>query len=335
MNHIYKWLEIADEFKGGAILLGNGASIAVDERFDYRSLLDKARSDGLITNDLDTQDFERVLRMLWHAQNINKALSIRETETSSTYEALKTALVQTVQKVHVPYERVKDKLLSIGNFLKSFQSVFSLNYDLIVYWTMTTTNDALGQTWFKDCFQSGSFDYDWRRYEKNYLNAEGATLVFYPHGNLALAVNLDNREEKIKASSTDLLETVLSAWKAESHSPLFVSEGMSKQKQHSIGGSPYLATVYNSVFPDIGDRIVIFGWSMCLDSDKHILEAIKESKPSIIAISVKNGKDNPDTLESRFRSVIQDDGVVIRFFDADSEGCWIRCPALTTSDCAF
>jgi len=36
------WSDIANEFQD-TLVLGNGASISIDQRFDYRSLLQKAR----------------------------------------------------------------------------------------------------------------------------------------------------------------------------------------------------------------------------------------------------------------------------------------------------
>jgi len=71
---IRNWGDIQDQFNYAAIILGNGASIALDDeinhpsRFDYPSLFQAARDDQFITdnvqeifNQFQTQDFEFIL----------------------------------------------------------------------------------------------------------------------------------------------------------------------------------------------------------------------------------------------------------------------------------
>jgi hypothetical protein len=55
----------------------------------------------------------------------------------------------------------------IGEFLRRFSTVVSLNYDLIVYWAILVSNNKLG-TWFKDCFVNGQFDHDWERFRDSW-----------------------------------------------------------------------------------------------------------------------------------------------------------------------
>lgn len=343
MCKINYWTDIAGEFKDGAIILGNGASIAVDKKFQYDSLLEEARKQNVIGENaekifkhLHTDDFEYVLQMLWHTNRINEALCVPEKKTEDAYKELRKALAETVRHVHIPYQDVKSRLLNIGTFLQSFRKVISLNYDLIVYWAMTATNAAVAGTWFKDCFQSGSFDYQWRNYEQPYGNAGDATLVFYPHGNLALAVT-SNGEEKIAASNDfDLLESILSKWANGNYPPLFVSEGTTQQKKGAIRRSGYLNTVYNEVLSELDDNIVVFGWRMS-DQDQHIIEAIAQSKPSSIAIStLTNDNGSPSKeLEKKIRTSFNNGSSMdIKFFDAESDDCWIKCQPIATSDCA-
>ena len=78
---IYQWQDIYDHFNG-TILLGNGASIAVDHRFAYSSLLKHASKIGLLSQDIKnifrsfkTEDFELILRLLWIATKVNSILS--------------------------------------------------------------------------------------------------------------------------------------------------------------------------------------------------------------------------------------------------------------------
>ena len=104
--------------------------------------------------------------------------------------------------------------------------------------------------------------------------ARGATLVFYPHGNLFLATDIYNNEVKLSRSEVDyLLDTVLSKWEEKDYIPLFVSEGTTSQKFSAITRSSYLNSVYDSVLTKLNDSLVIYGWSAS-EQDEHILNAI-------------------------------------------------------------
>ena len=87
MEKVYQWKALQADF-GHGLILGNGASIAFDPRFEYQSLKDRATELSLFTADvklvfdhLQTDDFELVLRMLWHASRINEALKIADVRT--------------------------------------------------------------------------------------------------------------------------------------------------------------------------------------------------------------------------------------------------------------
>ena len=74
---IKQWNDIEEGFNH-SIILGNGASIAVDSRLHYSSLYEAANSEGFITDEVskifdhfDTNDFEFVLQALANAHAIN------------------------------------------------------------------------------------------------------------------------------------------------------------------------------------------------------------------------------------------------------------------------
>lgn len=232
--------------------------------------------------------------MLWHAFHINRALGIDDNVTSTTYDELRNALVKTVRDIHVTYDEVRDRLPRIAGFMRRFSTVVSLNYDFLVYWAMLVGNKEWGQNWFKDCFIHGKFDPDWAQYREPYGIANGSTLVFYPHGNMVLATNLFGEEIKLITEEFEsLLDTIIGKWEVGEYTPLFVSEGTSSQKLHAISRSAYLTSVYNTVLPELGNRIVIFGWSMS-DNDQHILDAVARAKPHVIAVSVRRGHKDLD-----------------------------------------
>ncbi|MDR4469846.1 MAG: DUF4917 family protein [Nitrospira sp.] len=339
MPKVVDWWKICDDFHEG-LILGNGASIATHQGFAYQSLLEEARKRQFISESAEavfdhlcTQDFERVLRMLWHASRINKALGVKDRRTTETYESIRSALVKTVTRIHPIHTAINATLPQIAKFLKRFKTVVSLNYDLLIYWAILWANERC-QNRFKDCFIHGEFDSSWEDYRSPYGSAARSTLVFYPHGNLALATNLDGDERKLNASiASSLLDTIQSEWQSGKYSPLFVSEGTSKQKIAAIRRSPYLKTVYKSVLPKLGKRVATVGWSLS-QSDKHILQAIGRGELTEIAVSVLTSKPRLEEKCAAIKRKIENAStrrtVKVIFFDAKSEGCWINAPYRAT-----
>jgi hypothetical protein len=87
-------------------------------------------------------------------------------------------LIQAVRDVHPEYEQVSDQLPNMYQFLKRFDTVLSLNYDLLVYWTMTYGLDIRDGHLFKDCFRGNRmFDDAWWRFRDPFIRATN-TLVF-------------------------------------------------------------------------------------------------------------------------------------------------------------
>lgn len=208
--------------------------------FWYDSLLERARDRGLLTEDVrrlfqsfDTSDFELVLRLVWQASNVNQSLQIRDERTREAYLDVREALIEAVRDVHPEYEDVSAHLPSMCGFLRQFGTVLCLNYDLLVYWTMMHGLSMQDGHLFKDCFVNGRFDDDWGRFRRTYRERAN-TLVFYPHGSLALCRDDVENKFKIHNAGDGLLDAILQEWRSEMVVPLFVSEGTSQQKISSI-----------------------------------------------------------------------------------------------------
>lgn len=332
MPHIWDWNDLADDFKD-TLLVGNGGSMAVDRCFSYGSLLERARVEALITTDIQkvfdyfkTEDFELVLRMIWNTYHVNRALGIEDEVTTKAYHDVREALVRAVRSIHPPHDRVVDDLDRISSFMARFREVVSLNYDLLIYWAMLRGNEHRGP-WFKDCFVHGSFDSEWERLYEPWGDAKGATLVFYPHGNLVLATGLERREFKITRTDEwqELLDRIVDEWESEGSVPLFVSEGDRTQKERAILRSEYLGTIYHRVLPACGPTVVIYGWGMGLQ-DTHIMRQFRRAGIKRFAVSVYTERDPDavarecDSIERRLKGWV--DGCSVSFFDSSSEGCW-------------
>lgn len=328
---IRQWNDIADQFTDG-LLLGNGASIAVDRRFNYQSLFTAASDARLLTPQVqdifrrfnNSTDFEYVLRKLWQAQLVNEALEVEAGVVEEAYEQVRLALIETVRATHVTRAEVLDQLTPIYQFMKRFKTVLSLNYDLIVYWAAMLGNEALpGTHCFKDGLIRGVLDSDWPRLRRPLRANQTVTMFFYPHGNLVLVRTPTQLERKVQAhEGADLLEGIFAEWQRDNVIPIFVSEGTSQQKCEAIRASSYLSDIYFNAVNDIGDSLVIYGWSMG-EQEQHILDQIKRAEPNRVAISVYTGDSqhlqNAQQIEDRLNQLgIQD----VVFFDSRSAGCW-------------
>lgn len=318
------------------MLLGNGASRAVWDSFKYLSLYEEAkkvermgsRLIRLFTN-LNTNDFEYVLRLLSQTRRVNHILGIKDKDTSALYRKLKKALIDTIHEIHPKHEQVKSQLPMIAEFMKTFDTVLSLNYDLLVYWAMMEGNAKYGN-WFKDGFiDEGRFDNDYSPLREPY-KAEGSTLVFYPHGNLILAKTSLGDEVKLsRADEKLLLDRILEIWQEEDYIPLFVSEGETKEKLQAIRRSNYLKTVYDREVDTKDDSLVIYGWSFG-EQDEHILRGIIHGGVGRIAVSVHTTSGNVKSFCTAVEHKIatmeyildKEKECEVFFFDSESNGVW-------------
>ena len=332
MPEIRQWAEIQEKYQGGTLLLGSGASMAVHPAFGYSSLREAAQTTGHLTQAVNevftafgTDDFELVLRHLWQASLVNKALIVAPGRVEEAYRQVRAALIATVRDIHISYDDASTHFEAIYTFMRGFEPVLSLNYDLIVYWSMMAGNNVLGR-WFKDGFQRGGvFREDWGALRNPY-GADGATLVFYPHGSLITARKNDYTERQLSAAGGDafgLLDRILEEWLGGTVVPLFVCEGTTTHKKQAISGSNYLARVFWDALPSISSTLVIYGWSIS-DQDEHILEQIKLAKSKLlrIAVSVYGGNQaEAQRMEAKLAELEVNELV---FFDAQSPGCWIH-----------
>lgn len=326
--YIHDWLSIAPQFRGGSLILGNGASIAVDRRFSYPSLIEYARDNQLLTEDVhqlfsffDTADFELVLRLVWQASNVNRSLHIFDERTHQAYLRVRDCLIESVRNIHPEYQEILPHLPSIYDFLKDFRTVISLSYDLIVYWTIMYGQSIVDHHSLKDCFINGDFCNNWKILRQPIYRARSTTLVFYPHGSLVLCRDKVESEFKIYGNGLNLLHAILRKWETELVVPLFVSEGSSQQKINSIQSSNYLNIVYREVLTNLEDSLVIYGWGLG-EQDSYILKQIALAGIRKVAISVY-GNDQAycnRVSELIYRTLGQRTEVI--FFHSNSPGCW-------------
>lgn len=325
MTNIVKWATIKEHFSQG-LVIGNGASVALSDSFKYPSLYQAAQDAKFLTEDTQgvfssfkSKDFELVLRRLWQATLVNQALKIDNERVQSAYVEVRKSLISTVHAIHPAYDQVKQHFSAMGIFLKGFHTVASVNYDLTLYWAAMWSNENGLGSWFKDAFDRATFRDD-RQTLKEPYKADGATLYFYPHGNLCLGTQAEGSEIKIVAGGENLLQTITEQWERGIVTPLFVSEGITEQKLTAIRRSNYLSRVHIEVLGSLGDAVAFYGlgfWSQ----DEHLIQRATKNAKSV-AVSVH--KADQSFIE-RASKALESAGVKkITFFDAESPGAWIH-----------
>lgn len=331
---IKDWAEIKDDYENGNLIIGNGASVALHQKFRFDSLKEEAEKLRLFNEDIsklfiefDTSDFELILRLVWHAKLVNKHLGIIDQKIDSAYENIKEALIKVVKEVHCEHSDIADQLPQLYQFTKQFRTVVSLNYDLILYWILMYGNRNEDGHRFKDCFQgSGLFRNNWQDLRNPIRKEKEVTLSLYQHGNLSIFRDAKNTETKVQRGDFEgLLEVITSQWE-DNKIPLFVAEGTGTKKLESIKSSPYLSTIFYEVLPDLITQkanLVIYGWSLG-EQESHLVKQIFKNKQSgKVAISIfQNNQEECHRIYRLIKNEKVAPNIEIEFFDSQSSGCW-------------
>src|SRR5688500_17573139 len=108
---IVPWRTLASRFQHADLLLGNGFSISVDDRFNYDSLF----ADFLSTLDetariridsLGSTNFEFLLQSLTRARWVNEKFEIDAEPLHQAIRLIRNGLIQAVERVHPRYHEM-------------------------------------------------------------------------------------------------------------------------------------------------------------------------------------------------------------------------------------
>ncbi|HHX7430308.1 DUF4917 family protein [Legionella pneumophila] len=348
-----QWKDISQKYEGASLILGNGASIAFNEIFSYTRLYEVASENNYINQKLSslfdkfgTKNFEVVLYRLWQAKEVLNLLEGNTNIVDENYFLCRNALINTVKAAHIQYDKddevFVEKLQNASNFLKNFSIVYSLNYDLILYWVIAMGNR--GGNIFKDCFWEkltdtnfNLFNSDWDFLKTPTLGQKKAILIFYPHGNLTLArvkqKHLNEIDLKIVSADQMHLDAIIKTWENENLEPVFISEGDYNEKKNRIYESNYLRKIYEKGFEEVGQKLVFYGWGISQE-DYHILERLQNiqkertnqqddtTKKPIESIAVSVYQDGDEQkFKKHVKDMLKSIATDIDFFDS-SQGCW-------------
>lgn len=318
------------------LLLGNGFSIACrPDIFVYGKLFEQADFSKLSTsakkafNALDTQDFEKVIQALRDAKAVLAAYDGVPSKLLATLQddadGLRELLVQTIASSHPaqPGDIEEHEYAACRQFIANFDSVYTLNYDLLLYWAQMHTEEGVPPS-SDDGFRKPEDDYDaayvtWEPGNSHKQN------TWFLHGALHLFdAGTEIQKYTWVNTGTRLIEQIRDALKRD-YFPIFVAEGTSNEKLIRIRHNDYLAKAYRS-FTEIGGALFVYGHSLA-ENDEHYLKRIERGKLSQLYVGIYGDPDSPANKAiiarakrmniPRRRSVLN-----VQFFDASSAKVW-------------
>jgi hypothetical protein len=322
------------------ILLGNGFSIACRPRiFVYSKLFDRADFSKLSPsareafNALNTTDFERVIRSLCDASKIMAAYGVSAdivADVDKDCAALKELLVQTIASSHpaLPSEITDAEYTACQAFLGNFKRVYTLNYDLLLYWTQMHHEDEAKIT-SDDGFRA-PFEDTIDDVESDYVvwipKFSRKQRMFYLHGALHI---FDNGTEiqKFTYSRTGvpLIEQISRALNDDNF-PVFVAEGTSEEKVERIRHNDYLAKAYHS-FEEIQYCLFIHGHSLA-PNDEHFLQMIERGRTDHLFIGLHGDPDSDSNkriirrAERMISNRRAEQPLAVSYYDSESADVW-------------
>lgn len=312
---LYGWDEIAGEYGWETLLLGNGLSRHVWDPFGYPKLFDHASAAALTDEDRaifeESPNFERALGDLLTAIRICSIAGIDATPLYERYRSIQRALGEAVRAVHINRDSVPGETRqAIRDILKSFEWVFTTNYDLLIYWAMAYGGRF---TPFIDHFRWANrceFDSD-----RAPVFARDVPIYFL-HGALHLVVDGDGKVFKLRRNR---IETLLDQFGQPIDGdpearPLLVTEGSSKDKLEVIESNIYLSHALDNLREN-GLDTVVFG-SALGGEDAHIADALSENPDRTVAVSMLPGGTKAERLAKQMDIYGRVEAEELLFFDA-------------------
>lgn len=293
-------IEEANLYKKRHLLLGNGFSIACRPQiFTYGQLYEQAdfskisATAKLAFSALGTRDFERVIKVLRDAAQVNRAYGSSSSFVNLLQEdanGLRELLVQTIANSHPswPADIKEEEYFACNQFLNYFDTIYTLNYDLLLYWTKMHTGEGERSN-ADDGFRTSADDPTagyvvWEPGQSRSQN------VWFLHGALHI-FDSGTEVQKYTWSKTGvrLIDQIRDALNRDFF-PIFVSEGTSKEKYERIRHCDYLAKAYRS-FESIQGALFIYGHSLA-ENDEHYLRCIRKGKIEHLYVGLYGDTDS-------------------------------------------
>lgn len=330
----------AEKYNKCHALLGNGFSISCrPDIFVYGRLFERANfnklspSAKLAFEALNTQDFEKVIKALRDASALVKAYSgsskalIQQLKDDA--DGLREVLVQAIAASHPewPGEISHSEYKYCRRFLSQFNNVYTLNYDLLLYWAVMHDNEDIDNIEIEsdDGFRKGedNFDSEYVVWEPETSRSQN---IWYLHGALhVFDAGTEIQKYTWVNTGTRLIEQIREAL-SKDFFPLFVAEGTSTEKLDRIMHSEYLAKGKRS-FSSIQGALFIHGHSLA-ENDNHVLRAIEKGKLAHLYVGLygdENSEPNK-VIKTRANLIVSNRArtkpLNVSFYDSDSAHVW-------------
>jgi hypothetical protein len=307
-----------------AILLGNGFSIAYSPAmFSYDALVEGAEFPDRVRqvfHTLGTTDFEHVMRRLNQAhellQHYDDSEGLRDAlrlDSNLVRESLIHALTQYhPHRADLVSDEEKDQC---ANFLRSYDRIFTTNYDLLLYWVLYPR--------LRDNYSDGFRGYETIAWQNGEVDQD----VFYLHGALHLYRDARRTIKRRYGGGVPILDQLDEAM-ASGEFPLFVSEGAWQQKLAAIEDSTYLKACYDALATN-RQALTLYGFGFH-PNDQHIVNAIAKSNTRTLEVVIysraavgqkRRLRERARRLRDRLRHK-QDRDVSLEFRESDEYQVW-------------
>jgi hypothetical protein len=317
------------------LLLGNGFTVGCEyedikhfKQFDYENLF---RNIGRSLNDLNEEKIKHLdyIKSLFQKEDpketnieyyllmYDELMDIIKFYKNTDYAygnitdekiiakhmtTIRNCVLQTLNDIHPSsfsqiLRDLKSNLICASNFIGKFHRIYTVNYDLLLYWLILFHNDINDGkcTYFRDGFTD--------KYRENFNmfgSLDNKYNISFLHGAIHLIEQIDESSNrvtlKIKKSNSDKipLKQLINRIKNENEriKHLIVLEGASENKLKIINDNYYLKKCLErlSKFRQ-DDDIYIYGCSITdkagkINNDRHIWERIVNSDSGKIFISI-------------------------------------------------
>ena len=287
------------------LLIGNGFSIDISEKFEYESLMNLVKYENLtsslrkLLDSSNEMNIEDILKMVEISRDVMNCMGKECVDFQPLINEIKINFIKVITDIQPSKEYYEGRIN--GNvkrleILKKFSKVFTTNYDLSLYYIVSKESNSS----FIDYFGKSDFPVLLTFNSQNHIDPNKIP-VYYLHGNLMIfRVVVDGvytSKVRYKNGSTILRQIVTRI--NENDFPVIVTEGLSTQKTNKINSNDYLKYCWKSLKDLKEDEIVVYGHSLS-DSDQHIVELIDKKFKTVYYGIYNNSRQNQQIIKSKF-----------------------------------
>ncbi|MFT4087315.1 MAG: DUF4917 family protein [Gordonia sp. (in: high G+C Gram-positive bacteria)] len=316
------------------VLLGNGFSRAYSGDFSYSTLKDMAMFGGLsvskesLFEHAGSDDFETVIDNLSETISLLKIYGPEDKLLLNRLRGdrgiVRRGLVETLASIHPDSARgIPDgSYVTARKFLRNFDKIFTLNYDMLLYWALM--RDQVDDQVFRcgDGFGWSENGLVWSRPEPDWKQN-----VYYLHGAMHFYVQ-DRRLYKLQNKGGSRMITQLLKNLDSGRLPQVVTEGSRKDKERRISGSAYLKHCHRTL-TSLAGSLFFFGVALS-ENDGHVLDRISRAdglKCIYVALYGEDCDEHSEvraTMEKlvRKRKEIEGPHLDVMFYPAQSVDVW-------------